>query len=170
MAGQPRWNAFLLKMEELGDIDYICERVIAGETIKTIAHGLGTSSATIYRFIHLGENHAVYREARRLAADALVEEGQDIIDNVSTGGEAPSADVAKAKARADYRRWRAGSDNREVYGPPQPAAAVQINLGSDFLGALRELGGPGERAQITAGDVVDVDSVKEEARRLIEGE
>lgn len=139
MAGQPRWNAFRKKMKGLGEIDYICERVIAGDTIKTIAHGLGCGERMIYKYIQHEDNNIAYREARRLAADALVEQGQDIIDNADVD---TSASVAKAKAQADYRRWRAGSDNREVYGGPQPAAAVQINLGSDFLGALRELGGP----------------------------
>lgn len=139
MAGQPRWHAFLRKLERLGGFDYVCDQIVAGETIKTIAHGLGVSKPTIYKLVHHSpENEIAFREARRTSADALVEEGQELIDGADP--EFP-AGVQKAKEQANFRKWRAGVDNREHYGPPQQAA-VQINLGADFLGALKELGSP----------------------------
>ena len=139
MAGRPRWHAFLRKMENLGGIGYIAERVVAGESIKTIAHGLGVSVQMVYKFIHLTPEHeAGFREARKQGADTLVEQGQDLIDEADL--EFPAA-VQKATSQANFRKWRAGVDNRDQYGPPQQGL-VQINLGDAFLGALRDLGGP----------------------------
>ena len=146
-------------MEGLGGISYIAEQVLAGEPIKKIAHGLGTSVQTVYKFIHLTPEHeASFREARRQAADGLVEEGQQLIDEAD---ELVPASVQKAREQANFRKWRAGVDNKEHYGPPQQAAQVQINLGDAFLGALRDLGGPVAQPAITEG-------IPEGASELIE--
>ena len=56
-------------MEGLGGIGYIAEQILAGETIKKIALGLGTSVQTVYKFIHMSTEHeSAFREARRQAA------------------------------------------------------------------------------------------------------
>lgn len=154
MPGQPKWAAFLARMEEIDGIEIICMSVVAGKTIPAIAAELGTSRTTIYRFInHTADNASAYREARRVGADALVDGGQELLDNCRED----SAAVSKAREQAGFRKWRAGVDNRERYGPPQQAALVNINLGDALLGALEQHGGPaqipeGESALITEGE------------------
>lgn len=133
-------------MGEIDGIEIICMSIVAGKKINAIAKELHTSRTTIYRYInHTAENAAAYREARRMGADALVEEGQELLDNCPED----SAAVSKAREQAGFRKWRAGVDNRERYGPPQQQALVNINLGDALLGALEQHGGP---AQIVEGE------------------
>ena len=134
-------------MEEIDGIDIICMSIVAGQRINAIAEELRTSRTTIYRYInHTADNAAAFREARRVGAAATAEEGLDIIDAADEGS---SSAVSKAREQANYRKWLAGVQNREEFGPPQQAAVVQVNLGDALLGALQEHGGP---AQITEGE------------------
>ncbi len=152
MAGQPKWAAFLARMGEIDGIEIICMSIVAGKRIRAIASELNTSRSTIYRFInHTPDNAAAFREARRMGADALVEEGQALLDDC----QEDSAAVSKAREQAGFRKWRAGVDNRERYGPPQQAALVNINLGDALLGALEQHGGP---AQLPAAPVPEGES------------
>ena len=137
---------FLARMEEIDGIEIICMSIVAGKKIKAIAKELQTSRTTIYRFInHTPENASAFREARRLGADALVEEGQELLDDCETD----SAAVSKAREQAGFRKWRAGVDNRERYGPPQQQALVQVNIGDALLGALDKFGGPAQLPEAT---------------------
>ena len=148
MAGQPKWAAFLARMEEIDGIDIICMSIVAGKKIRAIAKELQTSRTTIYRYInHTPDNAAAFREARRIGAAALAEEGLQIIDDAD---ENSSSAVSKAREQAGYRKWLAGVQNREEFGPPQQAALVQVNLGDALLGALQQHGGP---SQITEGGI-----------------
>ncbi len=140
MAGQPKWAAFLARMEDIDGIEIVCMSIVAGKKVNAIAKELGTSRTTIYRYInHTAENASAYREARRLGAAALAEEGLQLLDDADSTS---SSAVSKAREQANYRKWLAGVQNREEFGPPQQAALVNVNLGDALLGALQQHGGP----------------------------
>ena len=82
-----------------------------------------------------------YREAleraRKDSADAFVEEGLAILDDLTHKPDLSSTDVSLARERVHHRRFMAGSANADRYGT-KPSAQVTISLGDMHLDALRK--------------------------------
>ncbi len=99
---------------------------------------------------HPGEDReAGWQAAKRQSADALVDEGLEILDAPADG--ISSADVQLRRYRANHRRWMAGVRNREEYGDQPPQVNVGLSIGDLSLEALKSGG--------------SMDLLPEEARR-----
>jgi hypothetical protein len=108
--------------------DAICQRIIEGESLRSISKTEGMPSAsTVCRWLG---THADFREqyarAREAQADTLFDEILDIADDSSGddkwGGEngetrmANSEWISRSKLRVDARKWMAGKLQPKKYG------------------------------------------------------
>lgn len=125
-------------------IDYVCERTAQGVTLRQIARDIGPNighpdfgPGTLSSWVNTTENgKQKIAAARALAADSLVEEAGEILDDLA-GTEMTREEVALAKTRADHRTWLASKWNRPVYGADQAQVNVALNLPGLHLEALR---------------------------------
>jgi hypothetical protein len=95
----------------------------------------------IYDWIHAGGEvrEKAWADAKKQSADALVEEGMEILDDPAAGLMAST--MTQAKERANYRKWLASMRDRDQYGDqPAVAAQVNVNVGDLHLAAVRETG------------------------------
>jgi hypothetical protein len=96
--------------EELAD--RICERLIEGESLRTIcADENMPSRATVLRWLADNpEFEAKCARARAIQADALAEDIQDVADSGNPD------DVQRAKLRVSVMQWRAAKLAPKKYG------------------------------------------------------
>lgn len=110
-------------------------RIASGEMINKIARELGVDRNDLSLWLRsTPERAAALAHAREVAADTMVEDGLDLVDQATT-----PADMKVAETKAKYRQWLAGKWNRDQYGDgPQ----VQVNITADnmHLDALRNRG------------------------------
>lgn len=94
--------------------DTICERLIEGESLRTICLADEMpSKATICRWLAThDEFRDQYAHAREFQADTLFDESLDIAD--ATGANA--SDVQRDRLRVDTRKWMAGKLRPKKYG------------------------------------------------------
>jgi hypothetical protein len=118
--------------------EYILNRVVAGVPPRTIMQAFGLSREMFYSWIRAGgpERRRLYDEARRLAADAHADLAGEVLEELAERGVVTSPEVQLANSRSAYLRWLAEVRNRDVYGT-KPTGAIQINVGSLHLDALR---------------------------------
>lgn len=155
MASNPIEAQMWANITKMGGVDRIIERVAEGESIKTIAEGLGISRSFLSWKINAipGVKERLV-EARKARADKWGEEAIEIADNVK---EDPNA-INKARLRIDSRKWLAGVDDPDRFAQKQQQ--VNISIGGLHLDALRkvqaELAKPvGETIDGEASDVTD---------------
>lgn len=141
MSGQPKRRQMLERLEELGGIEWLCEQIADGHSLRDIAaEHFNCSRWALHRWIHKDpDREARYQEAKREGAAAMVEEGKALLDDAN---EQSTAGVQKARFRADYRKWYAGVVDRKSFGPPDHRAPVNISVEHLHLGALQATGGP----------------------------
>ena len=141
MSGRPFLQQISKSIESLGGDEWFFGRIINGDSMASIAETLECSRPLLYQWLDLkrDERRAALTEARRLAADAYVEDGQGILDRLA-GTDATSSEVSLAIARAKYRQWRASRYNRELYGEPRTGVDLSISIGQLHLDALRAKG------------------------------
>lgn len=133
MAGTPIRRQLAARVADAGGVEVIADRVASGETLAAIAEELGFRRELLVRWIYADEDRAaLLRAARAQAADALVEQSLQIADTASP------AEAQLARLRVDTRQWIASRWNRSAYGA-QDKAAVEINIGSLHLDALRHV-------------------------------
>ncbi len=142
MPGQPKRRQMEERLESLGGIEWLCEQVADGYSLRDIAaEHLDCSRWLLMRWIHADpDREACYQEAKREGAAALVEEGKTLLD---TADEHSTAAVQKARFRADYRKWSAGVLDRQSFGPPDHRTSLNVlNIQELHLAALQASGGP----------------------------
>lgn len=104
------------------------------------------------------EYTAVINKARQEAADALVEQGLEMVDSLN--GESSTNEIAATREKVNFRKFMAGSMNQAKYGT-RPQSNVTISIGDMHLDALRKVNS--EVAAIEAEDrareaaTIDVD-------------
>lgn len=105
--------------------DAICERLIAGDSLRTIVKDAGMpASATVFRWLAANETfREQYARAREAQADHLAEEILQIADDGANdtyqteAGEAVSHDVIqRSRLRVDARKWLASKMAPKKYG------------------------------------------------------
>ena len=131
MAGKMITKMAHAAIRKAGGEIFIFDQVASGRSLKDIASDLGISRPILSTWCNNPSRRDAYRQARRAAADALVEEGLAIADGVRDPSEVPGA-----KLRADFRRWMAARMNADSWGE-QRGASIEINLGALHLEALR---------------------------------
>ena len=140
MSGRPFLQQISKSIESLGGDEWFFGRIINGDTMAAIAETVGCSRSFLYQWLDLkrDERRAALAEARKLSADALVEDGGKLLDRLA-GTHATSSEVSLAISRAN-RQWRASRFNRELYGEPRAGVEVNVSIGTLHLDALRARG------------------------------
>jgi hypothetical protein len=111
----------------------VLERVESGESIAVIARSFNVTRGHFARLLHEDrERHELVLRARKVAADALVDEALEIVDGVGATREA----IQIAKLRSEFRLWLAAKLDREQYGDGR-GAPKQPSIGELHLAALR---------------------------------
>lgn len=143
--------------DERGEWGGVFEAVADGQTMKSIAEGLGAylvegeirsvSRGMLYLWIDAGgaERKEAYKRSRLISAHSMADEATAILDGTDQVG-ITSSEVTSAVARANHRKWLASRYNREVYGET-PAALINFNMGDLHLQALQAKGLPPSREQ-----------------------
>ncbi len=131
MAGKMITKMAHATIRKAGGETFIFDQVASGRSLKDIASDLGISRPILSTWCNASIRRDAYRQARRAAADALVEEGLAIADSVREPTEVPGA-----KLRSDFRRWMAARMNAESWGEGR-GPSIEITLGQLHLEALR---------------------------------
>jgi hypothetical protein len=103
------WNDWIA---DEASIDALCERIISGDSLNSVAKSLGIGLSTLTDWIAANpERSARAREARIASATACDDQAFDL---VMAAGD-PFA-LAKAKEAAHHLRWRAKTRDPRTYG------------------------------------------------------
>lgn len=155
MASNPIETQMWAKIDKMGGVDRIIERVAEGDSLKIIAEEIGISRSFLSWKVNAipGVKERLV-QARKSRADKWAEEAIEIADTV----DADPNQINKARLRIDSRKWLAGVDDPDRFGQKQ--AQVNISLGGLHLDALRkvqaELAKPaGETIEGEARDVTE---------------
>ncbi len=110
--------------------------------LDAIAEEFNCSRSLLYRWLNMeSERKEAWREAKRLSADALVEQAGELLDSAEEIVGITSAKVSLRRERAAYRRWLASVRNREEYGESPSSVNVAVSLGDLHMQALLAGGG-----------------------------
>jgi len=110
-------------------------RVLArlGEAGFVHEDGRGIGTQVFYTWLHeTPERWERWQATKRMIAQLLADEAY------TESREATVADVPVRRLRVDTNKWLAEQYNRAEFGRG-PAVAVQVNVGSSWLEALREV-------------------------------
>ena len=141
MAGQPKYHEMVKRIEEQGGTEWFCGQIADGGSLRKVAAELGCSRWLLQKWIEEDpDRERSYEAAKLIGAGAMVEEGQELLDDAD---EKSTAGIQKARNQADFRKWRAGVINRSAFGPPDHRTSININnIENLHLNALQAQGGP----------------------------
>jgi hypothetical protein len=135
--GPPEWQACLADPE--GTLSDICDTISSGVGLLTWTKRKGLAYSSVWGWLDQDERRkAAYAQARITAADALVEEAIEILDQElprDENGKIDGALVNQRRAQADIRKWQAGKLRPQVYGE---AIRVESEGSISIIGALAE--------------------------------
>ena len=132
MPGQPKRRQVVERLESLGGMEWLCERIADGHSLRDIAaEHLDCSRWLVQRWIHAApDREAEYERSRRVGAASQVEQAQDNLTDAAQHAKehANSAYVQAVRNDADFRKWYAGVVDRGSFGPPDHRTSVNINI------------------------------------------
>ena len=150
MAGKALKKRILTDVAANGGADWLFDQIASGVTVAEIARQYGCTRSYVSRALHtVPEYKAALEGAREEAADALVEQGLEMVDELS--GDSSSNEIAATREKVNFRKFMAGSMNQNKYGT-RPQNNVTISIGDMHLDALRKVNT--ELAAIDADDRV----------------
>lgn len=150
MAGKALKKRILTDVASNGGADWLYDQIASGVTVAEIARQYGCTRSYASRALHTVPEYKVALEgAREEAADALVEQGLEMVDELS--GDSSSNEIAATREKVNFRKFMAGSLNQNKYGT-RPQSNVTISIGDMHLDALRKVNS--ELAAIDADDRV----------------
>ena len=150
MASTPMKRAMEAAIRDCGGIDYVLERIEAGETIGQIAASFGVGRPMLARYLHSKpEWSARTNAAKKARADTWAEETLTISDRDETD---PGA-IRRDQLRVETRFKLAAAEAPEKYSLRAAAGQTNVTIGSLHIGALRRL-------QAEVGDQVDGEAVE----------
>jgi len=129
MAGAKLKRALTAWIDNLGGVEWICDRIAGGETVTKIAKELNVSRPMLSIWLNHPTRNKYYNEAKRLSASALVDQGMEILDNASF------QEATIAKHRAEYRRWLASM--RDEQYADNTGGSVTLSIDTLHIGALQ---------------------------------
>jgi transposase-like protein len=148
MAGKALKKRILTDISNSGGADWLFDQVASGITVAEIARQYGCTRSYVSRAINsVPEYKAALEGAREEAADALVEQGLEMVDRLD--GDSSTNEIAATREKVNFRKFMAGSMNQNKYGT-RPQSNVTISIGDMHLDALRKVNS--ERAAIDADD------------------
>jgi transposase-like protein len=148
MAGKALRKRILTDISNSGGADWLYDQIASGVTVAEIARQYGCTRSYVSRAINsVPEYKAALEGAREEAADALVEQGLEMVDSLDA--DSSSNEIAATREKVNFRKFMAGSMNQNKYGT-RPQSNVTISIGDMHLDALRKVNS--ELAAIDAED------------------
>ena len=156
MASTPIKNAMIAKIREMGGVEAVISEIAGGETVQSMAAKLGVSRPFLSGYLHSQPIWSAKLEtAKKMRAAAFADAALHLADGVAPD---PNA-INKAKLQIETRKWLAGIDDPEGYGPK--GQKVEVNIGTLHLDALRKFGKSeqgGATIEGTATEVPDAEA------------
>lgn len=150
MAGKALNKRILTDVAANGGADWLFDQIASGVTVAEIARQYGCTRSYVSRALHtVPEYKAALEGAREEAADALVEQGLEMVDALD--GDSSANEISATREKVNFRKFMAGSMNQNKYGT-RPQNNVTISIGDMHLDALRKINT--ELAAIDADDRV----------------
>ena len=150
MAGKALKKRILTDVAANGGADWLFDQIASGVTVAEIARQYGCTRSYVSRALHTVPEYKVALEgAREEAADALVEQGLEMVDALD--GDSSANEISATREKVNFRKFMAGSMNQNKYGT-RPQNNVTISIGDMHLDALRKVNT--ELAAIDADDRV----------------
>lgn len=156
MAGKRITREAHATIEKAGGEEFILVQVAGGRTLKDLAQELGISRPILSAWCNAEPRRDAYRSARRAAANALVEEGLEIADQVKDPSQVPAA-----KLKSDYRRWMASRMNPDNWGEAR-TPMISISAENLHIEALTKRVKGAEVEPQTPGNIIDVEASEPE--------
>lgn len=155
MPGQPKKAALIRRIEDAGGFEEVVfSRIRGGDYLSKIAKELDVSRGLLWDAIRRDDaRRQAYEDAKLESADAHVEKAGEVLDDLDDIRDPTSAQVSRAKAQADHRKWLAAKRDRTQYGDDPLVAVGALDLGQLFLHALQE---GGSARQLTAADTEEI--------------
>ena len=136
MAGKALRKRILTEVASNGGADWLFDQIASGVTVAELARQYGCTRSYVSRSLNsVPEYAAALTKARGEAADALVEQGLEMVDGLS-GASSPT-EIAATREKVQWRKFMAGSMNQERYGT-RPQSNVTLSIGDLHLDALRK--------------------------------
>ena len=136
MAGKALRKRILTEVASNGGADWLFDQIASGVTVAELARQYGCTRSYVSRSLNsVPEYAAALTKARGEAADALVEQGLEMVDGLS-GASSPT-EIAATREKVQWRKFMAGSMNQERYGT-RPQSSVTLSIGDLHLDALRK--------------------------------
>ncbi len=156
MAGKALKKRILTDVADNGGADWLYDQIASGVAVAEMARHYDCSRSYISRALNsIPEYKAALENARVEAADALVDQGLEMVDKL--GAESTTNEISATREKVNYRKFMAGSFNQARYGT-RPQTNVTLSIGDMHLSALKKVSG--EMAALQAEDrereVIDV--------------
>ena len=136
MAGKALRKRILTEVASNGGADWLFDQIASGVTVAELARQYGCTRSYVSRSLNsVPEYAAALGKARGEAADALVEQGLEMVDGLS-GASSPT-EIAATREKVQWRKFMAGSMNQDRYGT-RPQSNVTLSIGDLHLDALRK--------------------------------
>jgi len=136
MAGKALRKQILSDVADQGGADWLFDQIASGVTVAELARQYGCSRSYLSRALNSNEAYRkVLAEARVEAADALVEGGLEMVDQLNENST--SNEIAATREKVNYRKFMAGSLNQAKYGT-RPQNNITLSIGDMHLDALRK--------------------------------
>ena len=137
MAGKALRRRILADVLSKGGAEYLFEQIASGNTLTALAKEYDCSRQYLSTSLKtIPEYGNALAKARQEAADALVEQGLTMVDDLDGGST--SSEIAATREKVQWRKFMAGSYNQERYGN-RPQTNVTISVGDMHLDALRKV-------------------------------
>jgi|TARA_B110000908_G_scaffold159435_1_gene201601 hypothetical protein len=148
MAGKALKKKILTDVADNGGADWLYDQIASGITVAELARQYDCTRSYVSRAINsIPEYKTAMEGAREEAADALVEQGLEMVDGLSA--LSTSNEIAATREKVNFRKFMAGSLNQNKYGT-RPQSNVTISIGDMHLDALRKV-----NSQMAAIDAED---------------
>jgi hypothetical protein len=119
MNAAPKRRDLYERLDRLG-IEWLCDKLIEGESLRAIARELDASATAIQKWVDREPGRMrQYQLARQAQADVLIDGIIDIADEpvpVGPDGRMDSAAVNDKRLRIDARKWIASKFRPGMYG------------------------------------------------------
>ena len=136
MAGKALRKRILTEVASNGGADWLFDQIASGITVAELARQYGCTRSYVSRSLNsVPEYAAALSKARGEAADALVEQGLEMVDGLS-GASSPT-EIAATREKVQWRKFMPGSMNQDRYGT-RPQSNVTLSIGDLHLDALRK--------------------------------
>ena len=148
MAGKALKKRILKDVADNGGVDWLYDQIASGVTVAELARQYECSRSYISRALNENPEYKVaLQSAREDAADALVEQGLEMVDKLN--GDSTTNEISATREKVNWRKFMAGSFNQGKYGT-RPQTNVTLTIGDMHLDALRKVNS--DIAEIEAED------------------